>query len=710
MSQRAAVKSKHRAAVGKPATERVGTGKGVLWLCCAALAVLLAAAYANSLSNGFVWDDHQQIVLNENLRAESPLARIFTADVRFDSHSQSLQGVDYRPLQMLTYRLVLGSFGTSANAFHAVSLGLTIACAIAAFFLALRLLGTWQRAFAAAALFALYPVHTEATDWIAALPELGCTLFVLLAMLAYLRSRAVGSKRAWWSVASALSFFIALLWKETAIVFPLLLIAAEWLLPSSRARDDEGGSGTSEQGATVRRIALAVAPSVLAAVVYLGVRWVVLGGLEAGRRDWQLNPLTFALNDLWLLAEYAGKLIVPFPLNAYVLLHPIRSIGDARALGGLAFFVAAIAVVVWLLRLRSATQETAKAESAKNTSATSLLLFGAAWTLISLLPAMNLSALGRNALAERYLFLPSFGFCVLLVRLASMVVDRLPQSTRRYAAGGALAVVLVAFFAATVARNPEWKDDATLFGATLAQSPEAPFVRVMVATAQSHDATHASEAEENFRVALANAKAEVPQDRPDAVTASRGLAWSYANHGQIQQALDLLDAAAAMDPTDADTDGERGLILLRAGQPAMAAPLLERAAEAEPNNENVLSALGLLARDGSHDPARAVALFQRALAAHAGEDDFAASQHNNLAAAYADLGNWEAAIAQEREAVRILPSDPEFHVNLAGALASSGHVAEARMEAQTALQLSPNDPAAMSLLRELTERFGATAP
>jgi tetratricopeptide (TPR) repeat protein len=699
MARQPQAKAKLRSAPQAPPSRPGKPAAPVLLFCCAALALLLAAAYANSLSNGFVWDDHQQIVLNENLRPSAPLARLVTTDTRFTSHSQSLQGVDYRPLQMLTYRLVLDVFGPNPEAFHAISLLFTIACALSAFFLALRLFGRWQPAFAAASLFALYPIHTEATDWIAALPELGCTLFLLIAFALHLRARDASSRLRSRCIMrlslSCGSFFLALLWKETAVVFPLILVAAELLRPAA--------SPVPPRTRTRRRL-LAVASSLATLAVYFAIRFVALGGLESGRRDWQLNPLQFALNDLWLLLQYLGKLALPINLNAYVTFHPIRSIADPRAVAALAVSAALLGALVLLFRRAGSS----KPDSVATPSTPPVALFGVAWTLIALLPALNLSALGRNALAERYVFLPSFGVCILVVAVARTLLARAPAATRRYAGPATLALVLLAFFVETFNRNPDWQDDASLFGATLVQSPDAPFVRLMVASAQSNDSIHAPDAEQNFRAAIQLANAERPPDRPDAVTASRGLAWIEANRGNLPQALALLDSAAAIDPADADTDGERGLILLRAGQPAQAAPLLQRALAAEPDNENVLSALGLLAREANHDPARSISFFQRALAVHPGEDDFAASQHNNLAAAYSDLGNWQAAIAQEHEAIRILPTDAEFHVNLAGALAESGHPAEARTEAEAALQLSPNDPAALSLLAELDHHSAAT--
>jgi Flp pilus assembly protein TadD len=264
-----------------------------------------------------------------------------------------------------------------------------------------------------------------------------------------------------------------------------------------------------------------------------------------------------------------------------------------------------------------------------------------------------------------------------------------------------LAIVVVGFTAETIVRNADWKDDATLFSATLKRSPDAPFVRNMVAVSESADMAQSNQAEQNYRQALALAHAQVPMDSVDAVVAYQGLANVLADREDFQQALQTIAEAGKIDPDDPNLAAERGMILARAGDGKDAQPLLQQALAEDPNNENALAAMGLVARDTLHDTAQAIALFTRALAVHTAEDDFAASQHNNLGAAYADAGNFPAAIAQMSEAVRILPSDPGFHVNLATAYAASGRFTEARQEAQIATQIAPNDPNVNDLLQKL---------
>jgi tetratricopeptide (TPR) repeat protein len=219
---------------------------------------------------------------------------------------------------------------------------------------------------------------------------------------------------------------------------------------------------------------------------------------------------------------------------------------------------------------------------------------------------------------------------------------------------------------------------------------------------QSKDSYESAAAEQNYLRAIALATQQFPPDRLDAVQSYRGLASLYADRGQYDQALQTLAEARQLAPVDADSDAEQGMILARAGRGKEAQPLLERALAAQPDNENVLSALGLVARDDLHDLDRAATLFSRALAVHTENDDFSASLHNNLGAVYGDQGNFPSAIEQFRLAVSLFPTDPEYHLNLASALAAANRFPEARSEAEAALRIAPSDPAARDLIERLS--------
>jgi len=100
--------------------------------------------------------------------------------------------------------------------------------------------------------------------------------------------------------------------------------------------------------------------------------------------------MTFALSVVVLAAQYLGALLFPADLNYFHIFHPTSGItpGLAIALSALA------AVALAAMRFR-----------------TPLLAFGLFWIAATLAPVFNLAGLGQNVFAERYLYLPSVGFC-----------------------------------------------------------------------------------------------------------------------------------------------------------------------------------------------------------------------------------------------------------------------------------------------------------
>jgi tetratricopeptide (TPR) repeat protein len=653
------------------------------WLCLAivvgVLSILIFLAYGNSLSNGFVWDDHEQIVMNPGLRPGTPWTALFSSDVWNPLHQdQPAKTNYYRPLQMVSYRTVSELFGPSAHVLHLLSVILALLTVLAAFWVCLELVPGSGIAFAAAALFAVHPVHSEAVDWISALPEIGCTACLLLAFGIFLalrrrqlESAAPPAFRFWILWCLSLFFFAAaFLWKETAIVLPLLV--ASYVL-------------CIEPGSIGRRAWSAAKLSLpfwCVLGIYLVVRLRVLGFLAMRQRIWELTPVQAGLSALHLLALYWWKLAFPGPLNAYHVFSPVRSPGDIRAIAGWVFVVlSCLAIGYGLLRAR-------------------LAAFAAIWVFITLLPVMDIYALGRNVFAERYLYLPSFGFCLLVTLLADSAIQRLPVRAQKPVAVLSLAAAVVALGWMTMARNPDWHDDAALFRKTLLQSPNAPFVHFMVASTVTADFV---EAESHYQKAMELAEAESPPDLLDLTRSYEGLASLYADRGDYARALDILRHWRQVDPSESAIDVEEGLVLLRSGNWQQAQPLLAKANAARPQNENVLNALGLLAWEYQRNLDKAAALFSQALAIHTSEDDFQASLHNNLGGVFGDQRRFPLAVAQFESAVSISPGNPEYRTNLATAMAAAGRSSDAVQQVVQVLRADPTYAPARALLQQLQQ-------
>ena len=663
-------------------TQQTGNSQPRILLPLAAMAVLsalTALTYANSISNGLVWDDNQQIVMNPDLRPDVPVARLFRGDV-WSFRSEGGHNY-YRPLQMLTYRLIAATWGYDAKAFHIASIVFHLLVVILAFFLFWRLCARLDLALAAAALFAVHPIHTEAVDWISALPELGCTVFLLLAFLLFhianftqsTSSSPARSRFLRFALAtlSCLTFATALLWKETAIVFPLLVMAYPLCLGS------EGLAGRW-------RLSLSL-PYWLILAGYFLLRFRLLGLIATRQRNWTLSAWQVTLTLINLLAAYWEKLFVPFRLNAYHVFSPVRSLADARVLAAIAFVVLASTAIVSGIRRAK------------------LAAFATLWVFLALVPALDIYAVGRNVFAERYLYLSSVAFCLLIVLAGVYVARWIPENLRRGSLVLGLLVVVLAFSFETVSRNPDWKDNSTLFARTLEFSPNAPFVQNMVAESYRTgvDIISSVNAETHFQQAISLAEKESPPDLRQVAFAYGGLAEIYADRSDWDGALSLLEQAREANPSDPELDGQQGLILVRAGRWAEAEQSLQKAATANPNNENVLNALGLIEWQHNHKLNEAEHYFTRALEIHVAQDNFSASLHNNLGALYGEKGKLVDAIAQLKLAVAAAPRDPEYHTNLAQGYVYLGQKELARAEAENALELAPGYQPAREVLREL---------
>jgi tetratricopeptide (TPR) repeat protein len=663
--------------IGKDEAAHKSALRRWILLSIGALCILVVLTYGNSLGNDYVWDDHEQIVMNPGLRAGASWTALFSSDVWGHRHrGQAATTNYYRPLQMVSYRAVR-EFGSDARTLHLLSVSLGLLAVMAAYWVYLQLSRGLGIAFAAAALFAVHPVHSEAVDWISALPEIGCTASALLAFGCFLAMRREQTKtiqsrsvrRYWvlWCLA-LLCFAVALLWKETAVVVPPIVAIYVFCV---------------EPGSVGQRMRSALKLSlsfwcVLAG--YLLLRFQVLGYLAVQQRIWDLTPTQASLNALYLLALYWWKLAVPAYLSAYYVFSPIRSLFDARAIAGVLFVALSCVAVGNGLRRNK------------------LAAFAAMFVFITLLPVMNIYGLGRNVFAERYLYLPSFGFCLLVVLLADGAVRRLPVRARKAAGAVKLAALVLVYCWIVIARNPDWHDDATLFRATLVRSPNAPFVHYMVAATAGDDSR---EAEAHYQTAIELAVGENPPDVLDLTRSYEGLASLYADRGEYSRSLELLQRWRAVAPDRSAVDAEEGLLLLRAGSWQEAEPLLNRAFAARPNDENVLNALGLLAWEHQHDLRQAVGFFSQALAIHTSEDDFRASLYNNLGGAYGDGRQFAMAIPQFESAVRIAPANPEYRTNLATAMAAAGRRNDAVSQANLVLSAHPNYAPARDLLADL---------
>src|SRR5690606_19482686 len=189
--------------------------------------LLAALVYANSLANGFAYDDVPIIVENESIQSLEALPRAVLS-----SYGTGLGGETaslWRPVTTAAFGLqhVLG--GGSPIVFHAVNVLLHSLVTMGVLVLLVHLMPL-AAAWLAAVVFAVHPVHVEAVANVVGFAELFSTAAVMGAMILHVRS----PERSGWGVSLAIGLLYALAFgaKESAVTLPGLV----FLVDAARGR------------------------------------------------------------------------------------------------------------------------------------------------------------------------------------------------------------------------------------------------------------------------------------------------------------------------------------------------------------------------------------------------------------------------------------------------------------------------------------------
>lgn len=583
------------------------------------VALAAVAVYAGTLANGLVYDDRFQVVENPWIRDFRHVPAILTTGAwEFEGSSSNY----YRPVMHLVYLLTHAAVGLRPWGYHAVNVALHALASVLVACLARRLLAraglTGQAvplsATLAGLLFAVHPVHTEAVAWVAGVPELVFSACLLGALLLHLRGGAPAGRARDLGVAGL--YFVALMAKETAVVLPGLLLAA----------DAPASSDRTPPGTRARRY---LAPLV-AALAYAAIRLAVLPGVASLRRHPELSTWDVAINAFPLFAKYLAMLVLPAGLNAFHVLHPIGSLLEPRGAISLAATAAFAAVAILAARRRSPA------------------LAGLALVALPLLPVLYIPVLGENSFAERYLYLPSAGPSVLVaLGLAHLRAAR-PGWWRP-------AVALVAMLCAvwsgvTLTRTRVWRDDYTLWTHTVRQSPDSAYANNEAGIAYAERGM-LDEAIRHYELAI--------RLSPASPRMWNNLASALDQRGETLRAVERYRRAIALDPAFARAHSNLGTALARLGALAEAQAHYERALELAPGAVEIRLNLANL-HGAAGRPDAAMAQYQAALRLAPESADV----HLHLGIAHGERGDLERAIAHLEAAARLAPADPLVRQNL----------------------------------------------
>lgn len=522
-----------------------------VWFAAFLIAVAGLLAYSNAFSSPFTYEDNLTLVNNPNAHSVTTLPA-------------AMRVQNLPPLPALTYALNWALAPGIPGPLRAINIFVHAMNGILVYLLARRLLGLGRvietgeggfelrepLAMLAGLLFVLHPVATEAVNLIVGRSYLLCTTFMLLAVLAYLRSvRDDGLAHPLGVAVAGLMSALAWACDWMALCIPALILAADWIIHG---------------GGVFRRIG---AHAVLWSLAILMGTASIAGRVEPPLIEQVLSPKVPPSADAKAVAFSRGMalLLNPSVLNVEYDIPPKSGFLDPFLAQGQPIYALSTGIGFALI---------------------ALILIGVrspagialAWSLAGLLPgALFWPPLER--FTERPLYISVAG----LVLALPWLVSKLPrQRGILMVAGASTTVLLVAAGSGAYMRNRVWQDPLTLWRDAADKSPDS--VQPIRQLGFLHHITGQTE------LTLAEQ------------FASQGQAPAAATHREaalraLREAENYLRAAAELDPDDGQVHSVLGVTLSFLGRRDDAIQELVQSLRINPSNQDTMLRIASLYHD-----------------------------------------------------------------------------------------------------------------
>ncbi|XP_063761538.1 protein O-mannosyl-transferase TMTC2 [Eleginops maclovinus] len=715
-------------------------------LLCTAVAVGL---YVNTLDADFCYDDSRAIKTNQDLLPETPWTNVLYDDFWGTVLTHSGSHKSYRPLCTLSFRLNYTLHALRPWGYHL--LNVVLHGLVTALFTAFsrQLLGAGLWSLLAGLLFASHPVHTEAVAGVVGRADVGAALFFLLSLLCYVRHcrlrrdiqsrRCGGSSWCWgWMLASLWCAAASMLWKEQGVT--VLAVSAVYdLFVFQRLRFRQALLLLLGKK---KNISVLLSLCVLASwgVILLSARLYWMGNKPPNFSNSD-NPaadsphfLTRTLTFLHLPVANAWLLLCPDRLSfdwSMDAMPLVRSLADWRNLHTVAFYGGFILLGLFGLHgpALKAKETNGKAYVTNGKSITNgngchapdtnhntdqgppkttlngsagpdqcpprtslpptqhLVLFSLGMLALPFIPATNLFFYVGFVIAERVLYIPSMGFCLLVAAGARTLHIRLRTKGCRALLLCLCTGLVLLNGLRTVQRNRDWSNEENLYRSGIGANPAKAWGNLgNVLKNQGKMA----EAERAYRNAL--------HHRGNMADMLYNLGLLLQENERLSEALHYYKLAIGSRPTLASAYLNTGIILMNQGNLEEAKRTFLTCADIPDENlkdphahkSSVTSCLynlgKLLHEQGQQEEAlsiykEAVQKMPKQFAPH--------SLFNMMGEAYMRLNRLEEAGHWYRESLRAKPDHIPAHLTYGKLLSIIGPKTEAERYYLRAIQLDP---------------------
>eukprot|EP00042_Codosiga_hollandica_P039669 m.334527 g.334527 ORF g.334527 m.334527 type:complete len:773 (-) comp55669_c0_seq1:105-2423(-) len=727
----------------------------------AIIVAVTVACYANSLNGEFVLDDRVSIVENKDVNP--------ALSGWFDFLANDLWGADitskgshksYRPLAVLSFRLNAFFHGFTTFGFHAVNVALQ--CYVSVLFARFAALvfgpANFQLTALASLLFATHPIHVECVANITGRAEIMSAMFALLAFFSYYEIIVDNDRSPKQHLKTVAFAALAMYSKESGLMM-LPFAAAFHLIVHLNIRLPLTNLQAKLKSRPVRQAFASIGFLAFSFVLLFAIRMMIIG---SGLPNFQPsdNPASFAESLLTRVLTYSYT----YTFSAWLLIFPsclvadwqatalplVEGFDDTRVIFIIWFYVIFFALAALTafsfdqLEPATAGATTAQPSAAKPARTVSsdlnaqqgvnrALPTGFLLAVISFLPASNIFLRVGFVVADRVLYLPSMGYCLLLPVLVHVIITRCGNHKAVVQALRAvLYIVLLLFVAKTVSRNADWHDSVALWKSGVEKNPLCSkchggygysLVQLEVPSVEDLALVH-------LRESIRLWPSKMPHNHIGNVLKNRGLEQEaeehykagfevddscepcvynlgnlYKKQGRYPESIANYKKAIKLVPNDAGTYVLLAESYNRGGDPESALEQYKMSLKLDPDQPTVhfeaftiLTQLGRSAEAKAHIKA-ADAIYKRRLEAHP-RDPLTLHELGNL---YRDA-DWATAESYFKQAIKAHSNPPSsYHGNLALHYARANEFKNAAHHYEIASRIDPNNHIVANNYRRMKE-------
>lgn len=645
------------------------------------LIIFTILTYINILQNGFAWDDQDffldwpQIKNTGELPAYLSLPYLLAGDL-----PPNHQGV-YRPIRSAYYLASYTIWGEHAFGYHLQAI--IIFTLIVILIYAVTELITKKKApsFMAALLFTAHPIHTEAVTYTAASMDTLGILFFFLSFYCYLKMGIEKGKKNIFLLASIIYGFLAVFTYEMTLVLPLIIMLYDFSIYKFSFRKLISNINTYKNYLFIPMIYVLIKFVILSIgsrADYLGAIWAV-----AANQARVGVPEIFANYLSWMI--WPVNLTISHEMPTNVLMAVLRLLGMLDPSGKLTIFATKVAFLfpifyvliglglIYLLFRKHP-----------------LIFFGLAWLIISMLTVFSIIPQGAT-IAERFLFIPSYGFSLTVGLLFYWIFIKLYQS-KRYKYLSLILIVLfstvIAFYTySTIKRNKDWRTNKTIWQSAIRVGPDNPLPYKALGSVYSREG--------NYDEAISLYLKAMEISQPDEAI-NLDLGRAYDKKGERDKAVTEYQKALKINPQFYIAHIYLGHIYLRENNFDAAKKEYESALEDSPNNADVFTYLGDVHYNQKQYP-QALGFYNQALNLNKNLFDvlFKVGQ------VYLRQSKFDAAIEVFNKSKELYPTQRLVYLELADAYEKKSNISKAIEALKEGLHITPGDLKLQDTLKRL---------